>query len=66
MANVVCCLVIEVCCLQCELVSHLMISAATAGPDAKVRKMKMELAREASARPTPNLSLMRGTRMPKE
>ena len=47
-------------------VSHLMISAATAGPDAKVRKMKMELAREASARPTPNLSLMRGTKMPKE
>ena len=43
-----------------------MISAATAGPDAKVRKMKMELVRDASALPTLNLLLILGRRTPKE
>ena len=42
------------------------VSEATRGPLPNVRKMKSELVRAASARPTLNLSLIRGRRRPKE
>ena len=44
----------------------LEVSEATRGPLPNVRKMKSELVRAASARPTLNLSLIRGRRRPKE